>query len=45
MLNLKTPPDSDIFSLFFFSIFGLKIRVLDEVYDYLSLYFTVVFPA
>ena len=29
----------------FFSIFGLKIRVFDEVYDYLIIYSAVVFPA
>ena len=31
--------------LVFLSNFGLKIRVLDKVYDYLILYFAVVIPA
>ena len=44
ILRLKIEKSSRFFS-FFCSIFGLKIRVFDEVYNYLILDFAVVFLA
>ena len=40
----KKKTDSGNFR-FFYSIFGLTIRVFDGVYDYLILHFTAVFSA
>ena len=39
----KKGPDSDLLKIF--SIFEVKIRIFDEVYPYLILQFTVLFPA
>ena len=42
--HLKKTPESDIF-LVFISIFGLKIKFLDNAYACLIVQFAVVFPA
>ena len=44
-LNIHKTTDSDIFWLASSSIFELKIRVFDEVYAYLIIQSSAVFPA